>query len=279
MIATGCFAVSTGVAKASPSIAIVDADGSAYSQALIGSHVAVYVNLSAADAIGRAEIRVQYQFPGLTFLGATAVGDFESWEFFTWRHVPDTLFPDTGVSAIQLSAVADLDNGAYVHPDPLSLTPDGNVIRLLFWTSSDRRHINNCHGVTVTGFECGQTAIENAAGDVVYIPVGSDPSCFSSQGKTVVDVVDLANGSVCTTYPPSDEGDINLDGVQFNIGDLVLFNRYLTYGPDVWDLVWSDIQSLSTDVNGDGVVGTVEDLHFLLRIISQGPRFQFQGQP
>jgi hypothetical protein len=47
-----------------------------------------------------------------------------------------------------------------------------------------------------------------------------------------------------------------------------LFTNYFIYGSDVWDPVWEDVQILASDVNDDGIVLTVADLIYLIRIIT-----------
>jgi hypothetical protein len=73
---------------------------------------------------------------------------------------------------------------------------------------------------------------------------------------------------ICIDEPPDDRGDINLNGLANEVGDAVLFTNYFVFGPSVWDPVWEDVQILATDINNDGIVLTVADLIYLIRIIT-----------
>jgi hypothetical protein len=75
-------------------------------------------------------------------------------------------------------------------------------------------------------------------------------------------------GYICVRPPEDDRGDINLNGIANEIGDAVLFTNYFIYGPSVWDPIWYENQILATDINDDGIVTTVADLVYLIRIIT-----------
>lgn len=257
-------------AEAATAARIVDCYDSAHVHALIGQHVEAYVHVATDFPVGSANLRVRYTFPGLTFLGATATGQFAEWEHFAWSHVRDSLFPDSGYGTIDLIAVADLENGDSVHPDPSALTLDTRVVRLLFWVTNNRNYGNQCPAVLLSDFDCGQLALRSATGDTAYIPVGSDPACLTGPGMTVLSQLNYADGAVCINDPPDDRGDINLNGYQYDVGDAVLLCRYLALGENVWDPIWREVQILSTDTNDDGVVCTVADLVFLVRLVASG---------
>jgi hypothetical protein len=77
-------------------------------------------------------------------------------------------------------------------------------------------------------------------------------------------------GYICIVPPNDDRGDINLNGIANEIGDAVLFTNYFIYGPIVWDPNYMIAQSqiLATDINDDGIVTTVADLVYLIRILT-----------
>lgn len=280
VVVVACLQFGANLSNAAPpAVAIVDCQDSEITPGLIGQQVDVYVKINSDEALGRADIRVQYGFPGLTFMGASAVSGFAEWEYFTWQHLPDTTYPDSGFSVVQLTAIADLDNGAEIHPDPFVLVPAGPVIKLRFWLTSNRNHLNQCDWVSIVHDACGQTTLHSEYGETVYVPIGSDASCYSSLGKTVFNIGSVADGRICLDEPPDDRGDINLDGVVYNIGDAALFTRYFIYGPEVWDPIWEDVQVLATDLNDDGMTGTVEDYKFLVKVLANAGRFQPSGDP
>lgn len=255
---------------------------SVYTHALVGQHVEVYVHATTDGPVGSANFRVRYAFPGLTFLGAAATGQFSEWEHFTWGHTTDSLFPDSGYGTVDLVAVADLDEGEDLHPAPSSLTLDSRVVRLLFWVTNNRNFGNQCPAVLLSDFECGQLVIRSLTGDTAYMAAGSDASCLMSPEVTVLNQLTYGDGGVCID-DLYDRGDINLNGYQYDVGDAVLLCRYLAFGENVWDPVWREVQILSTDTNDDGVVCTVADLVFLVRLVASGGLPEYNpsdcGQP
>jgi hypothetical protein len=81
-------------------------------------------------------------------------------------------------------------------------------------------------------------------------------------------LIDFCDGRICVIPPPDDRGDINLNGIANEIGDAVLFTNYFIYGNSVWDPIYYENQWLATDVNDDGLVRTIADLVYLIRIIT-----------
>ena len=63
-----------------------------------------------------------------------------------------------------------------------------------------------------------------------------------------------------------DRGDINLNGVTNEIADAVMFSNYFIYGLGIFHIN-EDAQVAATDVNADGMVLTVGDLVYQIRII------------
>ncbi|MCK4856713.1 MAG: T9SS type A sorting domain-containing protein, partial [candidate division Zixibacteria bacterium] len=62
-------------------------------------------------------------------------------------------------------------------------------------------------------------------------------------------------------------GDINLNGISHEIADAVLFTNYLLYGLSVFTVA-PYAQLAATDINRDGMQATVGDLVYLIRIIT-----------
>ena len=62
-------------------------------------------------------------------------------------------------------------------------------------------------------------------------------------------------------------GDINLNGIANQIEDAILFSNYFVYGPSVF-IIDSLKQTLATDVNMDTEFATLEDLEYLIRVIT-----------
>ena len=63
-------------------------------------------------------------------------------------------------------------------------------------------------------------------------------------------------------------GDMNLNHVCYDIGDAIFFTNYFIYGEPIWNPTYRDCQILMSDVNHDGIVLTVADLVYMIRIIT-----------
>jgi hypothetical protein len=87
-------------------------------------------------------------------------------------------------------------------------------------------------------------------------------------GDSVAPVISYCPGAICIVEPPDDRGDLNLNGIANEIGDAVLYTNYFIYGSGVWDPTWEAVQILASDINDDGIVLTVADLIYLIRIIT-----------
>ncbi|MFH2055371.1 MAG: hypothetical protein ABIJ61_05390, partial [bacterium] len=62
-------------------------------------------------------------------------------------------------------------------------------------------------------------------------------------------------------------GDINLNGIDNEIADLILYSRYFLQGDSVFTINKPE-QILASDVNSDGYYLTIGDLDYLARIIT-----------
>jgi hypothetical protein len=236
---------------------------------LNGQIATVYVTLSNTYPLGGIDLLLCYDPSGLSFLDAFPVDELANWEYFTWRHSPNSNCQGSCPSGyIRVVAIADLDNGPANHPDPADFYLDGRVVGLRFAVTSDRNFINQCLNVGFCVLDCGDNALSSKSGDTLFIPIGSDQSCIDPTKQEARDIIEFCPGLICIDEPPDDRGDINLNGLANEIGDAVLFTNYFVYGSSVWDPVWEDVQLLATDINDDGVVLTVADLIYLIRIIT-----------
>jgi hypothetical protein len=159
--------------------------------------------------------------------------------------------------------------------------------------------IGQCAPVSFYWADCGDNTFASVSGDTTLVDltiVGPDgallwdeedddqfPEEVRPQGLGAPDVclegggpdkpkpirnINFCNGWVCIDEPPDDRGDINLNGIANEVGDAVLFSNYFIHGDGVWDPIYQDAQILATDINDDGVVLTIADLVYLIRIIT-----------
>jgi hypothetical protein len=167
-------------------------------------------------------------------------------------------------------AIADLDNGPANHPDDADFYLSGNIVKLCFQVTSDRNFIGQCLPIQFCTLECGDNALASLEGDTLFVPIGTDSAaCDTSHKEAWRPIVDIdCPGHICVQEPPDDRGDINLNFIANEVGDAVLFTNYFIYGSSVWNPLYEAAQILATDINNDGVVLTVADLIYLIRIIT-----------
>jgi hypothetical protein len=80
--------------------------------------------------------------------------------------------------------------------------------------------------------------------------------------------LDFYNGGIDIVCVDSldDRGDINLNGVAYEVADAVMFTNYFIYGLGVFKINQL-AQIAATDVNADGITLSVADLVYLVRVL------------
>jgi hypothetical protein len=232
---------------------------------------------------GGFDFLVCYDASGLSFLNAERGGDLHpTWEYFTYR---TGMFggncgggcPD---GFVRLVGIADMNNG--VNPDPDAFDLAGCIVELEFYVTNDENFIGSCFHVGFCSYDCGDNVISSKDGNTLFLALpgpgvsygfdwNDDGECFEGGGPdkpAPVPFITFCGGSICVCEPPDDRGDINLNGIANEIGDAVLFSNYFITGPSVWDPDFRDTQEHATEINNDGIVLTIADLVYLIRIIT-----------
>jgi len=233
----------------------------------------------------------------------TMPGVYE-WEYFTYRFGPNGNCGNACPSGLlRVIGLAEQNDGIH---HPLELTvPDGTVLFTLdFLVSSNRLY--NCQYAPVRFYwmDCGDNTIAfnpSTAGDpnVIVTAISKDvyefwggasianihagfPTYLGSQAECdTPDIqgqyglkpgtrpfIDFINGGIdiICNADIDDRGDINLNGLDNEIGDAVVFTNYFIKGLAAFTVnVEGQIQA--TDVNADGLVLSVADLVYLIRVI------------
>jgi hypothetical protein len=100
---------------------------------------------------------------------------------------------------------------------------------------------------------------------------GAQEECFEGGGvdKPVpAAFIEFFGGGVDIVCADSIDarGDINLNGISNEIADAVVFTNYFIYGLSAFDINVEG-QIAATEINGDGIVLSVADLVYLIRVI------------
>ena len=134
---------------------------------------------------------------------------------------------------------------------------------------------------------CGDNILTNAAGDTAHVasqvsdygvpgPLpypfpgygAPEADCDSVVGESVLADIAALNGGidVLCNDPLYLLGDLNLNGIPYEIGDVLVMTLYFQYGLSV--LPWpNEMVFQNSDVNMDGLSMTVADLVFMIRVV------------
>jgi hypothetical protein len=218
----------------------------------------------------------------------------QRWEFFTYR------FGAVGngncgagcpSGLVRIVAIADVNNGA-AHP-ALSRNNQGQWAVLKFRVSNDRRLEGQFCQVNWFWFDCTDNTVSDSTGNTLWVvrelsTFGGAPIDLATAFPNSVANCDLFSGGpgkpspkkrICfrnggIDIPRGDEiddrGDLNMNGLGYEVADAVLFENYFIYGPNVLDSdpVRREAQRAASDVNGDGQILSVADLVALIRVIT-----------
>ncbi|MCK4858578.1 MAG: T9SS type A sorting domain-containing protein [candidate division Zixibacteria bacterium] len=264
---------------------------------VLGSIVTVDFTISEDwMPIGGYDLLITYDVTGFTFLSASIGPAISGWEYFTYREVP---FSGCGgtcpAGLVRLVSIADINNGAN-HPPPEQFLPDGVVATMSFRVTSNTSFAGLVYPVKFYWLDCGDNGFSTVSGDtflvdrIIYDPemvvwdemdeinypetnrlpgVGVPDSCLVGDKVKPLRCITFYNGSICIVHNDSIDarGDINLNGLAYEIADAVLFTNYFLRGITVFTISVHG-QIAATDINNDGLTLTIGDLIYLLRIIT-----------
>ncbi len=238
-----------------------------------------------------------YDTTGLTFVGATSgvlftiPGSYE-WEYFTYRTSrPEACDEHCPPGLVQVFALAEAQSGPH---QPLSHTvPDGTVLFTLNFQVKNTGAVDcGFFGIRYYWTDCGDNgtaygpiegvglAVADSVFDINDINItdnsthfpsyyGFPDACFESGAPNPPDRFEnFINGGVdvqCLS-PFSDRGDVNLNGVPYELQDRDVFLNYFLYGLSAFT-VDPVHQTAVSDIKGDNKPLTVEDFVYLDRII------------
>lgn len=211
-------------------------------QAFSGERVTVSLNLHNRVAISGYEVLIGYDRSLLTLVSAVQTGTrIESWSQFNVSSTSDGKVILSAKSNVSNPAVNQLAGG------------NGEVARITFQISSD---------LSFAGFHSTLTF-------ATINPVANNENIAYGAGGEVIPRTQTlyANGGVLVKRYEGLIGDINLNGVPFEIGDVVYFTNFFM-DPVKYPLVGARLQN--SDVNQDGTPATLADLIKLIQIFTNG---------
>lgn len=218
-----------------------------------------------------------------------------SWEYFTYRLVDKSSLVglDLGeyTDLLEIRARADLSLGTFTGcPGALAPLELARIDLLLAHEAAGRAI--ECMSLQTRFYwrDCNDNVIYSSQFDSAYgggdafdyldslpvvyaFPGFGSPSgvCADSFGATVVLPMDYGNGLIDVLCPPGGVliGDVNLNGIPYEVADIVLFASYFARGLIIF-VIDPAAQIGSTDCNGDSLVLSVADLVCMIRTIISG---------
>jgi hypothetical protein len=246
-----------------------------------------------AEPIGGFDFLIGYNYLALLFRGAELGPDLADcgWEYFTYRYI-DLGGDEYPQRAVRLVGMADVNNGTH-HPDWACLNGSDRdtLATLTFGVGNDRTLLCTFQPVQFYWRDCGDNTISTADGDSlafsqrIYDPdgkqiqdfyqgppgfFGAHDSCLGVDWGRVTPFrsVDYVNGGIQIECIDSIDvhGDLNLNGVSNEIADAVM---YVNYFMDSVSAFGNHVEGsiAASDVNADGIILSLEDLVYQIRII------------
>ena len=262
----------------------------------LGSIATINVTVGSAPSwfdMGGFDLLLAYDTLVLEVVSVSQGGLLDScgWEYFESRIGSET---DCGGQScpnglIRLVGVADL--AAIPGSPTCNADSTGTLARIEFQVSSDSAYECWSPLIRFMWYDCGDNSLSSISGDSLFIsqavydewggihagdttfptPWGAPDTCLANN-STVLRRVEYHHGYVdimCAPEPP-DPGDVNLNGIGFEIADLVLFENYFWLGLFVFNINIEG-QIRASEVNGDGVPLTLQDLVYMYSYIYDGP--------
>jgi len=258
------------------------------------------------QGIGGFDFLIAYDASALSFQQAEegAIYDDCGWEYFTYRFGPYGNCGSACPSGmLRVLGMAETNNGAnhpgcktpipYIRADINDEGVCTTLASLVFLVSNDRTL--ECQYVPIRFFwlDCGDNTISNWDGSELYISarvfdfdnpspisgpddfptfLGAQDECLEGSGfpdKPVpIRNFDFQNGGIDIICADSIDarGDINLNGLPYEIADAVMFTYFFiaglaTFGDHV------DGSVAASDCNADGIPLSVADLVYLIRVV------------
>jgi hypothetical protein len=199
---------------------------------------------------------------------------------------------------LRIVAIAETNNGDN-HPDCFTNGPNiSNELAVInFLVTNDRTLECQYAPIRFIWYDCGDNVLSSVTGDTLFISRNiydfswgaqfpnwtniamtadyptlfgaQDVDCFvGDENKIPFRRVDFRNGGIDIVCADSidSRGDVNLNEIPYEVADAVLFSNYFVYGLSAFHGN-VDGQIAATDANADGIVLSVADLVYLIRVV------------
>lgn len=271
---------------------------------LQGHYENVTVQLESEGAeVGGFDFLIKYDNSGLSFVDAQ-IGEIIStcgWEYFTYRFgAQGNCSGPCPSGLVRVVALADMNNGAN-HPSCYGAADNNphSLFDLRFLVTNDRNFECQYLPIGFFWFDCGDNSISTPTGDTLYLDkriytfegniiwdelndalypdasrpfgVGAEDFCLIGDKYHPIRCIEFVEGGIDIVCADSIDapGDINLNGVAFEIADAVMFTNYFLYGINALDPdpMRREAQVAASDANRDGTPLSIGDLVYMLRVI------------
>ncbi|HEX2896625.1 MAG TPA: T9SS type A sorting domain-containing protein [candidate division Zixibacteria bacterium] len=271
-----------------------------------GDSVEAAVSINSPEyQIWGFDFLISYDSARLSLINVTPGSEFFSdsgckWEYFSYRISANCGAQPCPTAIIRVVGLADVNNGA-IHPNcwnagkiadlfymhfrvknHVSYVFENTPIRFL-WVECRNNAISYDHYVDIDGYQRFSIATagrifegKNQLVRTDSFPTFNGPadSCFGDPENVfhypIKSIIDFHNGGIqlVTTCPDyiDDRGDVDLNGLAYEINDFILFAKYFLYGTSVFTINIAG-QIYATDVNKDDETLNLEDLVQLGRIV------------
>ncbi len=263
---------------------------------IVGSTVPVHVTVNAIEEIGGFDLLIYYDASVMAFLSIGQGDAISEWEYLTYSHESITCGGACPTGMIRIIGIADRTI-PMTHPPQEQLTPSGIMVTMNMRISRDWNIGGLFLPMGFYWFDCGDNTFSDPTGNLLYMDgiildafggvvwdeadedlfpegnrqlgIGAPDSCLAGDKLTPVRCVSFKNGGICVIHPDDidDRGDLNLNGVAYEIADAVVYTNYFIHGFAAF-LINIDGQTAASEINRDGIPLTVADLVYLIRILT-----------